>query len=314
MTATNNPSSFSELKDDLSRMPFKDMGKRVFKKIGDDDVPTLSAAFAYQWVFSIPPMLILIVLIAALLNKVTSVPVVEELRDLISDRAPADSREMLLKLVDNAVAQVGGSVASFGAILTAVLALWAASNAVGILITGFNRAYDVVDERPFLRKKALTLGLTVLLVLFINLAFALLVFGEQIGSWIADWIGLGSVFDTLWAIARWPAAILGIMLMLAVLYWAGPNVDQSFRWITLGSVVATLLWLVVVAGFGLYLSVSNPGSAYGVVGSVIVLLFFLNISGLVFFLGSEINAVLFRAVADKPVPFVHGPAMTVANQ
>jgi membrane protein len=314
MTSTDTPSAFSDLRDDLSRMPFKDMAKRAFKKFGDDDVPTLSAAFAYQWVFSIPPMLILIVLIAALINKVTSVPVVEDLRDLISDRAPADSREMLLRLVDKAVAQVGGSAASFGAVLTVGLALWAASSAVGILITGFNRAYDVVEERPFLRKKLLTLGLTLLLVLFINLAFALLVFGQQLGAWIADWVGLGSAFDTLWAIARWPTAILGIMLMLAVLYWAGPNVDQPFRWITVGSIVATLLWLIIVAGFGLYLSISNPGSAYGVVGSVIVLLFFLNITGLVFFLGSEINAILFRMVAEKPVPFVHGPAMAVANQ
>src|SRR5688572_3176791 len=98
MTAPKASSAFSDLREDLTRMPLKEMGKRAFKKIGDDDVPTLSAAFAYQWVFSIPPMLILIVLIAALLNKVTSVPVVEDLRDLISDRAPADSREMLLRL------------------------------------------------------------------------------------------------------------------------------------------------------------------------------------------------------------------------
>lgn len=314
MPASGGGTIVADLRNDLSRMPAKELGQRIFRKVGKDDVPTLSAAFAYHWLFSLPPLLILIVLIAALLNTLTSVPIVENLRDLIANHAPADSRLMLRKLVDNAVAQVDGGLASLGAILTVVLALWSASNAVGILITGFNRAYDVGEERPFVRKKAVTLGLTLLLVLFVNLAFALLVFGHQIGSWLAGWIGLGAAFDLAWDIMRWPAAILGIMLMLAVLYWAGPNVRQPFRWVTVGSLVATLLWLIIVAGFGIYINISNPGSAYGVVGSVIVLLFFLNITGLVFFLGAEINAVLFRLEAAQPVPFVHGPAMAVANQ
>lgn len=314
MPASGGGTIVADLRNDLSRMPAKELGQRIFRKVGKDDVPTLSAAFAYHWLFSLPPLLILIVLIAALLNTLTSVPIVENLRDLIANHAPADSRLMLRKLVDNAVAQVDGGLASLGAILTVVLALWSASNAVGILITGFNRAYDVGEERPFVRKKAVTLGLTLLLVLFVNLAFALLVFGHQIGSWLAGWIGLGTAFDLAWDIMRWPAAILGIMLMLAVLYWAGPNVRQPFRWVTVGSLVATLLWLIIVAGFGIYINISNPGSAYGVVGSVIVLLFFLNITGLVFFLGAEINAVLFRLEAAQPVPFVHGPAMAVANQ
>jgi membrane protein len=88
------------------------------------------------------------------------------------------------------------------------------------------------------------------------------------------------------------------MLLLALLYWAGPNVKQPFRWISLGSVVATVLWLILVAGFGLYLSLSNPGSAYGVVGSVIVLLVFLNFTGIIFFLGAEVSALLARADAE----------------
>ena len=314
MASDANQSMFAELKNDFTRMPPKELAKRIFKKIGDDDVPTLSAAFAYYWVFAIPPLLILIVLIASLLNTVTDIQVVENLRETITDRAPADTQELLLKLVDQAVEQVSGGIASFGAIATALLALWAASNSVNILITGFNRAYNVRENRTYIRKKAVSIGLTLLIVVFVNVAFALLVFGRQIGEWIADWVGLGSVFDTWWSFARWPAAVFGIMLLTALLYWLGPNVDQPFRLISVGSAVATVLWLIVVAGFGLYLSISNPGSAYGVVGSVIVLLFFLNVSGMVFFLGAEINAILFAAVADRPVGAFRGPAMAVANQ
>jgi membrane protein len=314
MSADGKKSAIAHLIEDAGRFPPKDLAKRILGKISDDDIPTLSAAFAYHWTFSLPPLILLTVLLAALLNTVTSVPVVENLRDLINDHAPSDTRQMLTRIVDKAVEQVSGNVASLGVVLAAVIALWSASNAVNILIIGFNRAYGVIEERPMLRRKALSFGLTLLLVLFINVAFALLVFGKQIGEWIADWVGLGRVFDIVWAISRWPAAILGIMLVLAVLYWAAPNVEQSFRWITVGSAVATLLWLVVVAGFGIYLNYSNPGSAYGVVGSVIVLLFFLNLTGMVFFLGAEINAILYHAVAERPVGMVKGPKMVVANQ
>jgi membrane protein len=293
-------STLSQLREDFSRFPPKALAKRLWTKISEHEVTTLSTSFAYHWVFAIPPLLILVVMIAAIMNRATDVAVVENLRDLINERAPADSRKLLLDLVDNAVAKVGGGTASFGAIFTALLALWSGSNAVGILIVGFNRAYDADESRPFVRKKLLTLGLTLMLVVFVNLAFALLIFGEQLGSWVAEQFGLGSAFDLTWTIARWPLALAGIMLLLALLYWAGPNVKQPFRWISLGSVVATVLWLILVAGFGLYLSLSNPGSAYGVVGSVIVLLVFLNFTGIIFFLGAEVGALLARA-ADEDV-------------
>jgi membrane protein len=237
-------------------------------------------------------------MIAALLNSVYNVPVVENLRDMIDRRAPADSQPLLHDLVDNAVAEVGGSVASFSAIVTGLIALWVASSSVGILIIGFNRAYDVEEERAFVHKKLLTIGLTLVMVLFVNVAFALLVFGGQLGSWLADQLGLGSAFDLTWSIIRWPIAIAGIMVLMAFLYWKGPNVDQPFRWVTLGSAVATVLWLILVAGFGLYLTIADPGSAWGVVGSVIVLLLFLNFTGIIFFLGAEISGILHKAAED----------------
>ena len=314
MGSDDKRSMIDTFKDDLTRMPARELGKRLYKRYSEHEISNLSAAFAYNWLLSIPTLIILVVLIAALLNTVGDVPVVENLRELIDERAPSDTRPLLDDLVSNSVDKVSGGGASFGAIATALLAIWAASNSVSILITGFNRAYDVKETRPYVRRKAITIGLTLLMVVFVNVAFALLVFGRQIGHWIADWVRLGSAFDTWWGIARWPGAIAAIMLLSAVLYWIGPNVDQPFRWVSVGSVVATLLWLVVVAGFGLYLSISDPGSAYGVVGSVIVLLFFLNISGLVFFMGSEINALLLTSASGQPVGALQGPAMAVANQ
>src|SRR5699024_8192759 len=140
-----------------------------------------------------------------------------------------------------------------------------------------------------------------LMGVLIILAFTMFVFGQQIGSWVADKVGLSSAFELAWNIARWPMAIIFIMFMLAVLYYLGPNVEQSFHWISPGSVIATILWVIVVFGFKFYVTYANPGSAYGAVGGVVVLLFFLYLSSIVFLIGAEVNAVLQRRYDEKTV-------------
>ena len=296
---------FQDLRDDLRRLPPKDLALGTVRRIGADEVTTLSTSFAYFWVFAIPPILVLLVMSGVMLDKATNVPVVDNLRTLIQDHAPGNTQDLLLNMVDNAVAKVAGNVASVSALFTAALALWSASSSISILILGFNRAYDVTETRPYVRRKLLTIALTLLVVVSINLAFALLLFGQRLGDWIANRYGFGAGFSALWAFIRWPMTIGGIMLVLSVLYWAGPNVKQPFRWVSPGSLTTTMLWLALVGLFGIYLSISNPASAYGVVGSVIVLLIFLNFTGIIFFLGAEINAVLYRAAIEAAHPAPH---------
>lgn len=275
-----------------STSQLKELAKELYREFSRDKVTTLAAAFAYHTVFAIPALLILLVLGAAWVNKATDIEVVNRLRTLIAEQAPANTQALLTDLVDNAIAQVGGGAISVGLILTAVLALWSGSNAIGSTIESFNLAYGVEEKRPFLKKKLTVLGLTLLLVVFVNVAFALLVFGRRIGAWIADWVGAGSAFDVIWNVLRWPIAIALIAVFLAILYYVGPNIEQSFRWISPGSIIATVLWLIATAGLGIYLRFSDPGSAYGAVGSLLVLLFFLYVTGIVFILGAELNALL----------------------
>lgn len=270
----------------------KQLGKDLYKEFSKDNVTTMAQAFAYNTVFAMPALIILTVTVAALVNQVTNIPVTENLRDFINDRAPAETKDLLNTIVDNAIAEVSGGGATLGVAITALLALWSGSNAVGALTGAFNRAYGVTEGRPFVRRKLLQVGLTLLLALFVNLAFALLVFGRRIGTWIADQAGLGSAFDMVWNLLRWPLSIASVALILAVLYYAGPNIEQSFRWISPGSIIATVLWLAATAAFGIYLQFSNPGSAYGVVGSVLVLLFFLYMTGVIFLIGAEVNALI----------------------
>ncbi|HUG16962.1 MAG TPA: YihY/virulence factor BrkB family protein [Thermomicrobiales bacterium] len=273
------------------RPSVKGIAKETFAEFKQDDVPGIAAEIAYHALFAIPPMLIFLIALAAAVNNFTDIPVAGNLITLIESNAPAEMQELLLTLVNGAVDQISGS-AAIGLLSAAVIALWSGSNGISALMKAFNRAYDVEEERPFVRKKLVAIGLTILVSVLIIAAFALFVFGEQIGTLIAEQAGLGDAFVTTWQILRWPLAIVFIMFLLAVLYYVGPNVEQSFRWISPGSVLATLLWVAIVYGFSIYLNFSDPGSAYGAVGSVVVLLFFLYLSGIAFVSGAELNAVL----------------------
>lgn len=273
------------------RPPVKELAKETLNEFKDDDVPGLAAEIAYHAVFAIPPMLIFLIAIAAALNNFTDIPVADNLVTVIEERAPEAVQEMLLTLVNNAIDQVSGA-AAIGLMSTAAIALWSGSNGIATLMKAFNRAYDVEEDRSFVKMKLVSIGLTVLVSVLIVLAFALFVFGESIGRFAADQIGLGDTFVLVWEILRWPMAVIFIMFVLAMLYYLGPNIEQSFRWISPGSVVATLLWVAILLGFNLYMMFADPGSAYGAVGSVVVLMFFFYLSGLAFVIGAEVNAVL----------------------
>jgi membrane protein len=264
--------------------------QRLVEKVKQDDVLGMSAEIAYHWIFAIPPLVILVVMSGALVDEATDVQVVERLRTQINDRAPADTASVLNRLVDNAVAEVGGGAASFGMVFAAIIALWSGSNAVGALMKAFNRAYMVDESRPFVRKRVVAVGLTLLLIGILNAAFFLLVYGRKIGDWLADKIGASDAFEVVWSIIQWPVAILGIVAVIGLLYSIGPNIDRPLRWVTPGSIAATAMWLVLVLGFGIYLRFSDPGSAYGVLGGVIVLLFFLYLTSAVLLVGAEIDA------------------------
>src|SRR5690606_33626413 len=274
------------------KTPLMTVLKRFGKEFADDDIPGLAAEVAYHAVFAIPAIMILLVLIGAIFEQTTDVAVADRLRELVDERAPADTKQILSDLIDNAIAQTSGGLASIGALSAAVIALWSGSNATATLMKAFNRAYDIDEDRPFIKKKAVAIGLTALLGLMINLAFVLFVFGGKIGQWVADRFGLGNAFELAVNIGRWPLGVLFLMLMLAVLYYLGPNVEQSFRWISPGSVAATVLWIGLVLGFSIYLQFSNPGSAYGTLSSILVFLFFLYLTAIVLLIGAELNAVM----------------------
>jgi membrane protein len=269
--------------------------KELYQCVKRDELTTLAAAVAYFTTFAIPPLVILMVIVAAVLDRATSIPVVERLQTMITEHAPDSTQQLLNDLVDRAIVKAEGGALTIGLLITTLIALWSGSNAVASMMRAFNRAYEVTESRSMVKQKLTSLGLTLVVAVGVNLAFVLLVFGRRIGEAVADRLDVGWFFDLVWGLLRGPGAIAAILLLLALLFHFGPDVAQPFRWITPGTILSTVLWLIITLGFGLYLSVADPGSGFGALGSVVVLLFYLYVSAIAFLLGVELDALLHGA-------------------
>lgn len=131
----------------------------------------------------------------------------------------------------------------------------------------------------------------------------LLVFGPQIGGWVAGKIGLGDAFNIFWNIARWPVIVLLVILAVACLYYFAPDVEQDWKWLTPGSVFTVIGWLIVSLGFSYYVNhFGSYNATYGSIGAVIILLTWMYLTGLFILIGGEINSEIEHAAAGGKEP------------
>lgn len=272
----------------IGHVDVKQAARDLFQAFKDDEVTGMGAQSAYGWIFALPPMLIFFTALSGAVNRYTGVDVFGQVLTLAQRGLPAPVYQTVSLVIDGVRNRGTSGFLSFGF----VVALWSASNALDSVIQGANRAYNVVEHRSYVRRRGLEILLTAGLSLLVIGAFVLFVFGRRLGLEIAEAVGLGSTFTAVWNIVRWPAVVILIMVALAILYWVGPAIKLKFNWVSPGAVLATVLWLVATFGFSIYLGFSNPGSAYGVLGTLVVLLFYLYVMGIILLVGAELNAVL----------------------
>jgi membrane protein len=173
-------------------------------------------------------------------------------------------------------------------------ALWAASGGMGAVVTSLNVIYKTKETRPLWKQKLTVVGLTLALALLILVASALVLYGGSIGNLIATQIGMGKVFSIVWPIVQWPLTFFAMFLSFSIIYYYGPNLEQrKWYWVTPGSAVGVVLWLVASVGFRIYLHFFNTYSAmYGSLGAVIILMLWLYITGFAVLVGGEVNWVI----------------------
>jgi membrane protein len=259
--------------------------KRAVTAFLADDMLTYAAALAYQLLFSLFPFILFLVALLGFLDLAT---VFTWVRQQTAAFLPPQAMQQVNQVIDQ-LQQPHGGLLSFGIIA----ALWSASAGVRAIMNALNVAYDVEEGRPAWKRYPLSILYTLGLATMLILATALLVLGPQATHWLAQQVGLGQLVVTVWTWLRWPVAILLLMTAVAVVYYAAPDVEQDFRFITPGAILAVIVWVATSLGFSYYVQhFANYSVMYGSLGAIIVLLLYFFLSAAVLLFGAEVNAVL----------------------
>ncbi len=271
----------------LSKQDWIDVFKRSFREFIADDCVGLAQEVAYSSMLAFFPAVIFLVGLLGLIDAY------ESLRDFLRPVAPGAVLVTIDEL-ERDTANEGTSLVAF--LLGGAGALWAASGAMRAVIKAVNRAYDRLETRPFWKVRLTAIVLVLLTAVTTVGLMVLIVFGGPLGDAIASKAGLGTAFDLLWGVLRWPIAFAAILLFFAFVYFVAPNREQrDWRWISPGSLVGGLSWLALSGLFALYTSFSGSYSkTYGSLAAGIILLLWLNYSAFAVLFGAELNAELDR--------------------
>ena len=260
--------------------------RRTFTAFMKDDCMGLAQQVAYSSLLAFFPA------VAFLVGALGLFHLFGDVKSLLDPIAPSGVIKFIIGLQKDS--KGGTSAAAF--LIGFFGAVWAASGAMTSVIKAVNRAYDRQETRPFWKVR----GIAILLVVTSGITtagiFLLIIVGGSLGDAIARKAGLGGAFQLVWGIARWPAAFSAILLFFGLVYYLAPNNGQrSWKWITPGSVVGGLLWLLLSGLFALYVTFAgNYTKTYGTIASGVILLLWLNYSAFALLFGAELNAELDR--------------------
>jgi membrane protein len=272
----------------LSAREWLDVFKRTTKRFLGDDCLGLAQQVAFSSLLAFIPSVILLVGLLGLIHAY------EDLKRFLGTVAPDAVIKAIGFAQESAAGKSGASVVAF--VIGLFLALWAASGAMSAVVKAVNRAYDRQETRPFWKVRLYALILVIASGLTTAGLFLLIVFGGPLGNAIAKRAHLGGVWDWLWGIFRWPLAFCVILLFFALVYYLAPNTNQrNWKWVTPGSLIGSILWLVLSGLFALYTKfASSYDKTYGSLAGGIILLLWLYYSALALLFGAELNAELDR--------------------
>ncbi|MBK3575651.1 YihY/virulence factor BrkB family protein [Streptomyces sp. MBT65] len=260
------------------------------KEFQNDELADRAAALTYYGVLSLFPALLVLVSLLGIAGKSTT----QQVLDNIEKLAPSSARN----IIGDAVRQLHttGGLGSVVAVVGIVVAVWSASGYIAAFIRSANVVYDMPEGRPVWKVLPIRVGVTVVLLVLTVISALIVVFTGSLARAAGSALGIGDATLRVWSIAKWPGLVILVMAMIAILYWAAPNVKgRGFRWITPGSVLALLVWMLASAGFAFYVAhFASYNKTYGTLAGVIVFLIWLWISNIAVLLGLEFDAELSR--------------------
>lgn len=272
---------------DITTRSWKYILRKVVREFGADQCTDIAASLTYYFVLSLFPALVAIVSLLGLFGqtKETVDLILQVVSNLGSSQVSDAIRQPLESMAKSPAAGVGFAVGVLGAV-------WSASGYVRAFGRGMNRIYTVDEGRPFIKLRLTTLLVTVVTLVLIVIAALLLVVSGPIARSVGEALGVGETAVVVWNIVKWPALVLIAVIVVAILYYATPNVQQpKLSWMSMGAFLALVLWAGSSVLFGLYVAnFSSYNKTYGALGAIIVFLLWIWITNIALLFGAEFDA------------------------
>src|SRR5215213_5939845 len=267
-----------------------DFARLTYKEMNEDHVMAFAGNLTYKALFAVFPFFTFLLSLLGIFNATDLVKTtVNKLSGVLPESATTFIEGQLLSITQSQAE----SAFTFGAIVSVALALWGISGAFRSVMEAMNVMYEVEEDRPFWKVYGLSIFMSLAVVVLLLGALVLVVFGKPIGVTVADVVGLGSVFATVWSIVQWPVVACVVLFTFSLIYYFAPAAKQRFRWISPGSVLAFVFWLIFSLLFSLYVSMSGSyNETYGSLAGVIILMLYVYYSALIMLVGAEINQVI----------------------
>lgn len=267
----------------------RELVRRTAKEIIADDLFNLAAQQAYYFFFALFPALLTLISIASFFPISN---LVDEIVAVMGRFAPPE----VLTIIRDQIAEISksdkGGVLTFAFFLT----LWSSSGAMVSIISTLNAAYDITESRPLWKVRLIALALTIGMAFFILVSMALVIAGPSVAEHLATRLHLGPAFKWAWWVLQWPVVFVLVATGIGLVYYFAPDAEQEWVWITPGSILATILWVVVSLAFKTYIAYfGSYNETYGTLGGFIVVLTWLYLSGLAILIGAELNAEIEHA-------------------
>src|SRR5215208_2677406 len=267
-----------------------DFARLTYKEMNEDHVMAFAGNLTYKALFAVFPFFTFLLSLLGIFNANDLVKTtVNKLSGVLPESATTFVEDQLLGITQSQAE----SAFTFGAIISIALALWGVSGAFRSVMEAMNVMYSVEEDRPFWKVYGLSVFMSLAVVVLLVGALVLVVFGESIGVAVADLVGLGSVFATIWSIVQWPIVASVVLFAFALIYYFAPAAKQRFRWISPGSILAFVFWLIFSLLFSLYASTAGSyNETYGSLAGVIILMLYVYYSALIMLVGAGINQVI----------------------
>lgn len=276
---------------DMSKPGWKYALRRTVREFSHDQCTDLAAALTYYAVLAIFPALIALISVLGVFGQGKSTT--DALVEVAGGLGPEETTKTIQEVIDGLQTNQG---AGLGLVLGLAGALWSASGYVGAFSRAMNRMYEIDEGRPIWKLRPVMLLVTLVSVILTAIGALILAVSGPVAQAVGDAVGLGDQAVTVWNIAKWPVLLGIVIVVVAILYYATPNVQQpKFRWMSTGALIAILVWVLASAAFGFY--VANFGSynkTYGSLAAVIVFLLWLWITNLALLFGAEFDAEVER--------------------